>query len=94
MLENGNLDDRSIARTHPAFQLYLEEREEDAAADLKDLKLIIDERKTSCAVEHLCVFQDERTEWIYVPENTGNLPYIEHVRRPTLERRALRSSSA
>ena len=73
MLESGNLDIRSIARTHPAFQLYLEEREEAAAADLKDLKFITDERETSGAVEHLCVFQDERTKWIYVPENTGNL---------------------
>ena len=41
--------------------------------DLKVLKFIIDEKETSGAVEHLCVFHDERTEWIYVPENTGKL---------------------
>ena len=73
LLESDNLDVRSIARTHPAFQLSLEELEEATAADLKDLKFIIDEREASGAVEHLCVFQDERTEWIYVPENTGKL---------------------
>ena len=34
---------------------------------------MIDERQTSGAVEYLCVFYDERTEWIYVPKNTGKL---------------------
>ena len=37
------------------------------------LKCIIDERERSGTVEHLCVFQDERIEYIYVPENTGKL---------------------
>ena len=40
---------------------------------MKDLKFIIDERETSSAVEHLGVFRDERTEWIYVPEKTEKL---------------------
>ena len=35
------------------------------------LRFRIDER--SGTVEHLCVFQDERIECIYVPENTGKL---------------------
>ena len=73
LFEGGNLDVRSIARTHPASQLYLEERQEAATADLKDLKFIIDENETSGAVAHLCVYQDERTEWVYIPENTGKL---------------------
>ena len=45
LLDGGNLDVRSIACTHPASQLYLEERQESAAADLKDLKFITDERE-------------------------------------------------
>ena len=34
---------------------------------------MIDERQRSGTVEHLCVFQGERIEYIYVPENTGKL---------------------
>ena len=73
MLESGSFDARNIAQTHPAFQLYFKEHEEAAAADLKDLKFIVDERERNGALEHLCVFDDERTEWISVPENTGAL---------------------
>ena len=34
------------------------------------LNFIVDERERS-TVEHLCVFQDECIECIYVPENSG-----------------------
>ena len=39
-------------------------------ASVVHLEFIIDERERSGTVEHFCVFQDERTECIYVPENT------------------------
>ena len=53
---SGNLNVRSIAPTHPTFQLYLEEREEAAAVDLKDLKFKIYERETSARFRALvCV---------------------------------------
>ena len=37
------------------------------------LKFRVNKRERSGIVEHLCLFQDERTECIYVPENTAKL---------------------
>ena len=56
---------------------------------MKDLKFIINERETSGAVEHLCVFQDERTEWIYIPENTGKLAEYRTCKAPNPGKKGL-----
>ena len=42
-------------------------------ASVVHLKFRKDERERSGTAEHLCVFQDECTECIYVPGNTGKL---------------------
>ena len=37
------------------------------AVDLEGLKFVIDERAGINGVEYLCLFDDERTEWLPVP---------------------------
>ena len=58
------------------------------------LKFIIYEIDRSGTVEHLCVFQDERIECIYVPENTGKLAEYRTCKVVNPGNRALRLSSA
>ena len=40
-----------------------------AAVDLEGLKFVIDERDGTEGPEYLCVFHDDRTEWMSVPES-------------------------
>ena len=50
-----------------------QEREEANAVDLEGLKFVIDERDGTKGAEYLCVFDDERTEWMPVPESMDAL---------------------
>ena len=40
-----------------------------ARNELKNLKMIVDERQTSVATEYFCIFEDDATEWLEVPDD-------------------------
>jgi hypothetical protein len=66
-LSDGSLKDLAVPRSHPAAQLFIET--ENILQDICGVERVIDSRTVDGAEEFQCVFDDERTEWLPVPQD-------------------------
>ena len=80
MLESGQKEERILLYNHPALQIFEQQKKEAAEADLKNLKMIVDERQTSVATEYFCIFEDDATEWLEVPDDNEKLQQYKQAR--------------
>ena len=80
MLESGIEEERILLSNHPALLIFQQEKQAAAEADLENLEMIVDERKTTTDTEYFCIFEDGAAEWLEVPDGNDKLQKYKEVR--------------